>query len=235
MTVIWQSEIDRYASRILDKHWPNVPNLGDVTKIDWSTVERPDLICGGYPCQPFSFAGNRGGETDPRHLWPRMRDAIRQLRPRWVLLENVPGHLSLGFGRVLGDLADCGYDCEWDCIPAVAVGAPHLRYRVFVVAHATGDSGPDRVGLAGGNPLVGAVPGADGGGVDGSPPTGGGHLRRPVTAGETDVADPTGGGLQGGADPVGEHGAQSGVAPGEPARSPDGVDADVRRPRTRVR
>lgn len=144
MRVIWQSEIDPYACRVLAKHWPNVPNLGDITKIDWSKVEQSDLICGGYPCQPFSFAGVRRGEADPRHLWPRFRDAIRHLRPRWALLENVPGHLSLGFGRVVGDLAELGYDCEWDCIPAAAVGAPHLRYRVFVVAHSDQHSKPSR-------------------------------------------------------------------------------------------
>lgn len=136
MTVVWQSEIDPYACRVLAKHWPNVPNLGDITTIDWSTVEPVDVICGGYPCQPFSLAGVRQGESDPRHLWPHFAEALRVLRPRFALLENVPGHLSLGFGRVLGDLAERGFDAEWDCIPAAAVGAPHLRYRVFVVAHA---------------------------------------------------------------------------------------------------
>jgi DNA (cytosine-5)-methyltransferase 1 len=135
MNVIWQSEIEPYCCRVLAKHWPDIPNLGDVREVDWSTVERPDLICGGYPCQPFSLAGARRGETDERHLWPAMRDAIRVLRPRYALLENVPGHLSLGFDRVLGDLADVGYDATWDCIPAAAVGAPHLRYRLFVVAY----------------------------------------------------------------------------------------------------
>jgi DNA (cytosine-5)-methyltransferase 1 len=136
MTVRWQSEIHPYACRVLAKHWPDVPNLGDITTIDWSTVEPVDLICGGYPCQPFSVAGTRNGADDPRHLWPHMLGAIRLLRPRWALLENVPGHLSLGFGRVLGDLAESGYSVEWDCIPASSVGAPHRRDRVFAVAHA---------------------------------------------------------------------------------------------------
>lgn len=134
MTVRWQSEIDPYACRVLAKHWPHVPNLGDITQIEWSNIEPVDLICGGYPCQPFSLAGVRRGDTDPRHLWPHFADAIRVLRPRYALLENVPGHLSLGFGRVLGDLAELGFDAEWDCIPAAAVGAPHLRYRVIIVA-----------------------------------------------------------------------------------------------------
>ena len=135
MTVIWQSEIDPYCCRVLKKWWPNVPNLGDVTQVDWSTVERPDVICGGYPCQPFSLAGARAGEDDARHLWPYMVGAIRALRPRFAVMENVPGHLSLGFGRVLGDLAESGYDTEWDCIPAAAVGAPHIRDRVYIVAY----------------------------------------------------------------------------------------------------
>ena len=135
MKVIWQSEIDEFASKVLKKHWPDVPNLGDITKVDWSKVERPDVICGGYPCQPFSTAGKRGGADDPRHLWPAMFNAICLLRPRYALMENVRGHLSLGFGRVLGDLAEIGYDAEWQVIPAAAVGAPHKRDRVFIVAY----------------------------------------------------------------------------------------------------
>ena len=136
MRVIWQSEIDPYACRVLAKHWPGVPNLGDVSTIDWGSIERPDLIGGGYPCQPFSLAGSRRGADDPRHLWPHFARSLRLLRPRFALLENVPGHLSLGFGDVLADLAELGYGAEWECIPAAAVGAPHLRWRVFVVAYA---------------------------------------------------------------------------------------------------
>jgi len=135
MRVIWQSEVDPYACRVLAKHWPDVPNLGDVTTIDWSTVERPDVICGGYPCQPFSYAGARRGEHDHRHLWPYMLRALRYLRPRYALLENVTGHLSLGFGRVLGDLAEIGFDAEWSVVSACAMGAPHARERVLVVAY----------------------------------------------------------------------------------------------------
>lgn len=135
MQVIWQSEIDEFASRVLKKHWPDVPNLGDITKVDWSKVERPDVICGGYPCQPFSTAGKRGGANDPRHLWPAMHNAICVLRPRYALMENVRGHLSMGFDQVLGDLAEIGYDAEWQVIPAAAVGAPHKRDRVFIVAY----------------------------------------------------------------------------------------------------
>lgn len=135
MTVVTQAEFDPYCSTILAKNWPTVPNLGDITLIDWSTHERPDVLCAGYPCQPFSLAGTREGEADHRHLWPHVADAIRSLRPRYAILENVPGHRSLGFDRVLGDLAEIGYDTEWDCIPALAVGAPHRRDRVWIVAY----------------------------------------------------------------------------------------------------
>ena len=144
MKVIWQSEIDEFASKVLKKHWPDVPNLGDITKVDWSEVERPDVICGGYPCQPFSQAGKRGGENDARHLWPAMHNAICVLRPQYALMENVRGHLSLGFNRVLGDLAEIGYDAEWQVIPAAAVGALHKRDRVFIVAYASSECGNGR-------------------------------------------------------------------------------------------
>ena len=141
MKVIWQSEIDPFACKVLKKHWPDVPNLGDINKIDWTNIERPDVICGGYPCQPFSTAGKRGGATDPRHLWPAMFNAICLLRPRYALMENVRGHLSMGFDQVLGDLASVGFDAEWQVIPAAAVGAPHKRDRVFIVAYASSKCG----------------------------------------------------------------------------------------------
>ncbi len=144
----WQAEIDPYASRVLAKHWPNQPNLGDVKTIEWEKVERVELVCGGYPCQPFSLAGRRRGERDPRRLWPDIARCLRSLRPRFVLLENVPGHLSLGFGRVLGDLAELGYDAEWDCVSAASVGAPHIRDRLFILAYPRGFE-PERRRVAG--------------------------------------------------------------------------------------
>ena len=134
MHVIWQSEIDPYASRVLAKHWPNTPNLGNVKEINWHDTPRPDVLCGGYPCQPFSYAGKRRAETDERHLFPWVADAIRILRPRYAILENVAGHLTAGFGTVLGTLAEMRYDCQWDCIPAATIGAPHRRDRLFIVA-----------------------------------------------------------------------------------------------------
>lgn len=135
MTVKWQSEIDPYASQVLKKHWPDIPNLGDIKTVDWSTIEPVDLIAGGYPCQPFSTAGKRQGENDPRHLWPYFRNAISAIRPKYALLENVPGHLSMGATTVIGDLAQIGYDCEWQLISAANVGAPHKRQRLFIVAY----------------------------------------------------------------------------------------------------
>jgi DNA (cytosine-5)-methyltransferase 1 len=139
MTPAWFSEINPFASRVLAHHWPHVPNLGDATRIRWADVEEVDLLAAGFPCQPFSSAGLRKGASDDRYLWPEVANAVGFLRPRFVLLENVPGLVrSPEFGEVLGDLADLGYDAEWDCIPAAAVGAPHLRYRVFVVAYPNG-------------------------------------------------------------------------------------------------
>lgn len=147
MTVRWQAETDPYASAVLAKHWPTVPNLGDLTQIDWENdgldygdgIVRSlhvDLLAGGFPCQPVSQAGRKLAQLDDRWLWPAFARCVRSLRPRYVLVENVPGLLVRGMGDVLGDLAADGYDCEWSGIPAAAVGAPHLRWRVFVVAHA---------------------------------------------------------------------------------------------------
>lgn len=134
LTLLWQAENDPYANRILEKHWPNTPNHGDIRNINWHNVEPVDILAAGYPCQPFSHAGPRHGTNDSNHLWPHIVDAIRILRPQYTLLENVTGHLSLGFGNVLADMAQIGYNTQWDCIPAAAVGAPHLRDRVFIIA-----------------------------------------------------------------------------------------------------
>jgi len=141
MQVIWQSEIDPYACRVLAKHWPEVPNHGDIKRINWGDVVRPDVICGGYPCQPFSTAGKRNGTDDPRHLWPWVRDAISELRPRYAVLENVRGHLSLGGAEVVGELAAIGYDAEWRVVSAASVGANHRRDRVIIVAYPNGSFG----------------------------------------------------------------------------------------------
>lgn len=138
MAVLWQSEIDPYARRVLAKHWPHVPNLGDITAIEWSSVERVDLICGGYPCPAFSQVA-RGRNVAP-NLWPWMFAAIAALRPRYVLLENVAAHLGRGFISTLADLDAIGFDAEWATLTACAFGAPHTRRRLFVLAYPHGES-----------------------------------------------------------------------------------------------
>jgi DNA (cytosine-5)-methyltransferase 1 len=133
-TVAWHVEFDKHPSAILAHHYPDIPNYGDVTAVDWSQVEPVDIITGGYPCQPFSHAGNRKGTNDERHLWPYVADALRVLRPRLAIFENVSGHLSLGFDEVLADLAALGFDAEWGVVSASDAGAPHRRQRLFIVA-----------------------------------------------------------------------------------------------------
>jgi DNA (cytosine-5)-methyltransferase 1 len=137
-SVAWHVEYDPDPSRILAHHWPAVPNLGDLKKIDWRKVLHLygpiDILTAGYPCQPFSHAGTRKGADDPRHLWPDVARAISALRPRLVVLENVRGHVSLGLDAVVGDLSGLGYDAQWDVVRASDVGAPHGRARIFIVA-----------------------------------------------------------------------------------------------------
>jgi DNA (cytosine-5)-methyltransferase 1 len=131
-------EIDPYASAVLARHWPDVPNLGDVTTANFANVEA-DAICAGFPCQDLSNAGKRAGLAGDRSglVWSALR-AVRVVRPRFVLLENVAALHSRGLGEILGDLASLGYDTRTDCIPASHVGAPHDRDRTWIVAHALG-------------------------------------------------------------------------------------------------
>ncbi len=144
MVCKWQVEKDDYARRILELRWPNVPKYRDVRYFlgskRWRRVRAAwhvDVICGGFPCQDISTAGRRAGIDGERSsLWSEFARIVRLLRPRIVIVENVPALTIRGLGRVLGDLAKLGYDCEWDRIPAAAVGAPHLRWRIFIVAYA---------------------------------------------------------------------------------------------------
>ncbi len=139
MKCIWQVEIDPFCQKVLAKHWPDVKRYGDITEVDWSRVERPDVICGGFPCQPVSVAGKRLGADDERWLWPEVVRCLSDLRPRFAVLENVPGLLTAGMGSVLGDLWESGYDAEWQVVPASAFGAPHRRDRVFLVTYPSGE------------------------------------------------------------------------------------------------
>lgn len=136
MTVVGQCEIDPFCRAVLKKHWPDVPQYEDIRTLKGEQVGPVDLVCGGYPCQPFSTAGKRGGAEDDRHLWPEMRRLVEELRPAWVIGENVAGHITLGLDQVLSDLDAFGYATRAFVIPAVAVDARHRRDRVWVVAHA---------------------------------------------------------------------------------------------------
>ena len=131
---VWVSEIDKYASKLIQERF-NVTNHGDLKLIDWANVECIDILTAGYPCQPFSHAGDRKGVNDERHIWPHIKEAISILRPRIVVLENVRGHLTLGFDVVLKDLTEIGYDARWQLVRASDVGAPHQRARLFVIAY----------------------------------------------------------------------------------------------------
>ena len=136
--MVWCAEIDKYASQLI-KHRFDKPNLGDIKQIKWGELEPIDILTAGYPCQPFSHAGQRKGTEDERHIWPYIIKAISVLRPRIVILENVRGHLSLGFKEVLGDLAKNGYDAKWRIVRASDVGAPHQRARLFIVAYSNSE------------------------------------------------------------------------------------------------
>lgn len=134
-TTAWVSDIDPGANKILAHHWPDVPNHGDLTTTDWAAVEPVDIFCGGYPCQPFSNAGKRKGTADDRHIWPWIASALRVLRPRLAIFENVSNHLRLGFDTVLCDLAALGLDAEWVTVSASGEArAPHQRRRLIIVA-----------------------------------------------------------------------------------------------------
>jgi DNA (cytosine-5)-methyltransferase 1 len=138
-----QCEIDPYCNKVLAKHWPEVKRYGDIRELtadrlaaDGITV---DAICGGFPCQDISIAGKQAGiEGERSGLWSEYARLIDELRPRVVFVENVAALLGRGLDRVLGDLAALGYDAVWDCIPASAVGAPHQRDRLWLVAYAEG-------------------------------------------------------------------------------------------------
>lgn len=139
MVCKWQVEIDDYCQRVLSKHWPAVPKYGDITKIEWSTVEKVEVIAGGFPCQPHSLSGKRKGSADERDLWGECVRCLGELRPRYALFENVPGLFTSErgrfFNRVVSDLAACGYDAEWQVLSASAFGASHIRERVFILAY----------------------------------------------------------------------------------------------------
>jgi DNA (cytosine-5)-methyltransferase 1 len=131
---IWCAEFDKYASQVIKQRF-NIPNYGDIKQIDWASLEPIDILTAGYPCQPFSHAGYRKGTDDESHIFPYILEAISVLRPRWVILENVRGHLSLGLKEVLAGLTSIGYDARWQVVRASDAGAPHQRARLFIIAY----------------------------------------------------------------------------------------------------
>lgn len=141
-------EIEPFCRKVLNKHWPKVPIYEDVKTLTAEHLRADgiavDVICGGFPCQDISVAGKGAGiEGERSGLWSEYARIIGELRPRYVIVENVAALLGRGLDRVLGDLAEIGFDAEWHCIPASAVGAPHRRDRVWVIAN------PNRVGRLG--------------------------------------------------------------------------------------
>ena len=139
MKCLWQVEKDPFCQKVLAKHWPNVPKYDDVLTVGSDNLETVDVICGGFPCQPHSYAGKRKASRDDRDLWGEFARIISEIKPGWVVAENVPGLLSSEngryFGRVLRDLAQMGYDAEWGSITASSFGVHHIRERVILLAY----------------------------------------------------------------------------------------------------
>ncbi len=135
MTCKWQGDIDEYCNRVRRKHWPDIPQFGDIRECGAHNLEPVDVICGGFPCQPFSVAGQRRGKDDDRYLWPEMFRVISELRPTWVVGENVTGIESMVLRDILIDLESVGYEAIPIGIPACGVDTSHKRLRTFILAH----------------------------------------------------------------------------------------------------
>ena len=133
-------DYEKFCQKVLKKHWPHVPIYGDVKELTHERLKADginsiDIITGGYPCQPFSVAGRKKGEEDPRHLWPEYFRLVKELRPTWVIGENVSGHIKLGLDTVLENLESEGYSARAFSISASSIGANHQRERVWILAH----------------------------------------------------------------------------------------------------
>ena len=133
-------EIDKYCTKVLNKNWPEVPVYKDIKELTYDKlkadgIDSIDIITGGYPCQPFSVAGLKKGVEDPRHLWPEYFRIIKELRPTWVIGENVSGHIKLGLDAVQEDLESEGYSLRTFSVSASSIGANHQRERIWTVAY----------------------------------------------------------------------------------------------------
>ncbi|RLG37695.1 MAG: DNA (cytosine-5-)-methyltransferase [Candidatus Alkanophagales archaeon] len=146
MRCAWQVEIDPFCQKVLAKHWPSVTRYEDVKECGKHNLEPVDLICGGFPCIDVSHAGKKAGlRGQYSGLWAEFARIVGEIRPQYVLVENVAGLLVRGISIVLADLATLGYDAEWGIVPALAIGSPHLRERLFILAYPNGEHGERRV------------------------------------------------------------------------------------------
>jgi site-specific DNA-cytosine methylase len=145
---VWFVESDKYASAVLSYRYPDIPNYGDIARIDWREVEPVGILCGDFPCQDISFAGKGAGIADGTRsgLWSYFADAISILRPRYVFVENVSAIVFRSLDRAFCDLAQIGFDAQWCCLRASSIGAPHRRERFFLVAIDTDYKRDDRTG-----------------------------------------------------------------------------------------
>ena len=144
METIGFCEIDPFCRKVLAKHWPDVTVHTDIRGLNGKDYKgRADVICGGFPCQPFSQAGKRRGTEDDRHLWPEMLRIISEVRPTWVIGENVIGFVKMELDSVLSDLEREGYQTRAFIIPACGIDAPHKRDRVWIIAHANSEGESD--------------------------------------------------------------------------------------------
>ena len=135
-TNIFNCEIDPFCRKVLNYYWPDTESYTDIKTTSFRQYEgKIDILTGGFPCQGFSYAGKRKGKDDDRYLWPYMLRTIRQVKPTWVIGENVPGIINLALDTVLSDLEKEGYTCQTFNIPACAVNAPHRRSRIWIVAY----------------------------------------------------------------------------------------------------
>lgn len=206
MRTVAFAEIDPFCRRVLAKHWPGVPIYDDVRSVTADRLRADgiaaDVVCGGFPCQDISVAGKGAGLAGERSgLWVEFARIVGEVRPRFAIVENVSALTARGLGTVLGDLAAIGYDAEWHCIPASAVGAPHRRDRIWIIAYPNADgrrqsrerqsehcvikgaSGCESDGLCPGGRRDGADV-ADAGCVGGEPRRAAGHVARSAGAGE---------------------------------------------------
>ena len=141
MQCVGQVEIDKKCQAVLAKHWPTVTRMGDIRDVKGKEFGAVDLVCGGFPCQPFSTAGKRKGEADNRFLWPEMVRVIAAIRPTWIIGENVAGIVSMALDKVHSDLESNGYTVQSFIIPACAVGAIHRRDRVWIIGNTKSSAG----------------------------------------------------------------------------------------------